>query len=131
MRLYVQLMKISMVDKIFKILGILIIAGLVFILRPVPIVAEEDALIDSGIVSSIYGGGVKDVVFILENGKHRYYINRGLENGLDLKELREKLIGKKVTIKYPYYWTPLDWDDETKHLSKLETETEVIFNELK
>ena len=101
------------------------------ILRPVPIVAESEALTIKGVVTYIYEGGIKDVVFRIKETETIYYINRGLENGLDLAELKEKLIGKEVTIKYPKYWTPLDWDNNIKHLSKLEFEGEVIFNELK
>ena len=101
------------------------------ILRPVPIVAESEALTMKGVVTYIYEGGIKDVVFRIKDTETIYYINRGLENGLDLAELKEKLIGKEVTIKYPKYRTPLDWDNNIKHLSKLEFEGEVIFNELK
>ena len=101
------------------------------ILRPVPIVAESEALTMKGVVTYIYEGGIKDVVFRIKDTETIYYINRGLENGLDLAELKEKLIGKEVTIKYPKYWTPLDWDNNINHLSKLEFEGEVIFNELK
>jgi hypothetical protein len=105
-------------------------AGLL-ILRPVPIVKEENALKVKGIVKGIHEGGENDVVFYLENHDTRYYINRGLENGLNLASLKNKLMGKEVTIKYPKYWTPLDWDNEIRHLSKLEYKGEVLFNELK
>lgn len=32
---------------------------------------------------------------------------------------------------YPKYWTPLDWNNKTIHLSKVEIGTEILFNELK
>ncbi|NNF36278.1 MAG: hypothetical protein HKN68_19400 [Saprospiraceae bacterium] len=103
----------------------------VLIFRPVPIVAEFEALTESGIVTDIYEAGVNDIVFLLKDNGRRFYINRGLENGLELNSLKEKLIGNKVVFKYPKYWTPLDWNDEIKHLSKVEFKDEVIFNELK
>jgi len=112
-------------------LGFLILVSGILVLRPVPIVDEDEAIVEQGIVASISEGGVKDVLIRLENNQRRYYINRGLENGLDLKQLREQLIGKSVTIKYPDYWTPLDWDNRIRHISKLEIENEVIFNELR
>ncbi|MBW1297458.1 hypothetical protein [Aquimarina litoralis] len=99
--------------------------------RPVPIVSESEALIEEGIVTNIYEGGVKDIVFKLENNDKIFYINRGLEQGLDIASLKEKLIGKNVIFKYPKHWTPLDWDNTTKHISKVQTNNEVIFNELK
>lgn len=120
-----------MLKKLFIGLGILFFVAAVLIFRPVPIVSEDTAIVETGIVSDIYEGGENDVVFRLENQKRRYYINRGLENGLELADLQERLIGREITLKYPDYWTPLDWNDEIKHLSKVETEAEVIFNELK
>ena len=120
-----------MLKKLFIGLGILFFVAAVLIFRPVPIVSEDRAIVETGIVSDIYEGGENDVVFRLENQKRRYYINRGLENGLELADLQERLIGREITLKYPDYWTPLDWNDEIKHLSKVETEAEVIFNELK
>ncbi len=99
------------------------------IFKPVPIVTEDRAITETGIVSSIYEAGIKDVVFRVENTTRRFYINRGLENGLDLKELQNKLIGKEVVFKYPKYWTPLDWNNTVRHVSKVEINDEVIFNE--
>jgi len=101
------------------------------ILRPVPIVTESEALTTSGTVTYVYEGGVKDVVLRIKDSPRTYYINRGLEEGLEIKALQEKLIGEEVTIKYPQYWTPLDWNDKVKHLSKLEHRGEVIYNELR
>lgn len=120
-----------MIKKVSIVLGIFILITLALIFKPVPIVAEEYAIETKGIVTDVYEAGRFDVVFKLKNTKQRYYINRGLENGLELKNLQGKLIGKEVTIKYPKYWTPLDWNNTVRHLSKLEFENEVIFNELK
>ncbi len=89
------------------------------VLRPVPI------------VSKIFEGGVKDVAFRLENNDRIYYINRGLEAGLELEDLRARIVGKEVVFKYPDYWTPLDWNGKTKHVSKVEVDGEIVFNELK
>lgn len=110
--------------------GILVVAAM-FILRPVPIVYESQAITEHGVVSDIYEGGENDVVFILDGIKRRFYINRGLENGLDLATLRADLIGEYITVKYPKYWTPLDWNDRIKHISKVEHKDKVIFNEFR
>jgi hypothetical protein len=115
---------------LFSIVALLIIAFF-SIFRPVPIVAESEAIVEKGIVFDIYEGGVKDVAFRLENNQRVYYINRGLERGLNLKNLKNKLIGNEVVIKYPKYWTPLDWNNKIQHISKVEIKGEVIFNELK
>ncbi len=114
----------------FSIIALLLIAFFL-IFRPVPIVTESEAIVEKGIVSDIYEGGVKDIAFRLENNQRVYYINRGLEQGLNLKELKKKLIGNEVVFKYPKHWTPLDWNNKIKHISKIEINGEVIFNELK
>lgn len=116
--------------KLIAILAGLFLIACVLILRPVPIVKEDKALEVRGLVETIYEGGTNDVVFLLEDDKTRYYINRGLEMGLDLEILQKELIGQEVLIKYPKYWTPLDWNDEIKHLSKLVYRDSVYFNEL-
>ncbi|MFO7863575.1 MAG: hypothetical protein R6U85_06210 [Salinivirgaceae bacterium] len=112
-----------------SLLGLFFILTLGFILKPVPIVTEDEALVEEGIVESISEGGTNDVLFILANSETRFYINRGLESGLDLGVLKEKLIGQKVVFKYPKYWTPLDWNDKIKHVSKVEFGNEIIFDE--
>ncbi|MFT6814735.1 MAG: hypothetical protein ACJAZ3_000628 [Sphingobacteriales bacterium] len=101
------------------------------VFSPVPIVPEEKAIVETAVVTNIYEGGIKDVVFICENHPRKFYINRGLENGLNLTTLKEQLIGQEVTFKYPKYWTPLDWNDEFKHVSKVELDGVIVFNELK
>ena len=98
-------------------------------MRPVPITSEDKCLVVEGTVKHIYEGGIHDVVFVLEEKGTRYYINRGLEQGLTLDKLRDDLVGENVTIKYPKYWTPLDPKESIRHLSKLEWGQEVIFDE--
>ena len=73
---------------------------------------------------------IKIYLFTL-NVPKRFYINRGVEEGLSVRDLSEKLEGEVVTLKYPKYWTPLDWNNRIKHISKLQFNDEVLFNELK
>jgi len=116
--------------KIFIVFAAFFFVAALSILRPVPIVKEDKAIVDKAIVTHIYEGGVKDVVFRTNGDKPLYYINRGLENGLELEDLRKKLVGNEVTFKYPEYWTPLDWNNSIRHVSKVEYNDEIIFNEL-
>lgn len=121
--------KIAKIILISFSLIILIIAVLIF--RPVPIVSENRTISESGIVTEIYSNKGNDVIFVMENTERKFYINRGLENGLELKNLKEKLIGNPIVVKYPKYWTPLDWNNSIKHISKVECNDEIVFNELK
>ena len=111
--------------------GMFAFLAFALIFTPVPIVCEDNAIVETGTVKSIYEGGEKDVVIVLDETSRRFYVNRGLENGLDLKTLQSQLMGHKVVLKYPNYWTPLDWNNTIKHLSKIEFEGEVIFNEFR
>jgi hypothetical protein len=121
--------KIAKIILITFSLTILIIAVLIF--RPVPIVSENKAISENGIVTEIYTNKGNDIVFILENTNRRFYINRGLENGLELNNLKQKLVGNPIIVKYPKYWTPLDWNNSVRHISKVEYNGEILFNELK
>jgi len=116
---------------LFIFIGVMFIALFGLILRPVHVPKNaEDCLVAEGKVIGIFEGGVKDVVFRLEGDKAMYYINRGLEQGLDLEDLQEKLIGNNVVIRYPEHWTLLDPNNRTKHLSILEYNGEELYNEI-
>lgn len=122
-----------MKNKILLISGVLIVAFFAMIIRPVPIPSDEkELLVIEGTVAEIYEGGVKDVNFRLKEFPNKvFYFNRGLENGLDLNDLKSKLLDQKITIKYPKYWTPLAPNNRTKHASILEFNGEVLYSELK
>ena len=113
-----------------------ILTGLVFlglgvlIFRPIPIPDEKDCLSLKGTVSEVYEAGVKDVVFKLQGLDKTFYINRGLERGLDLKKLRADLTNKEIVILYPKYWTPLDPGNSVRHISKLECDGRTVFTEI-
>lgn len=77
-----------------------------------------------------FEGGVKDVVFVLDGHKENYYINRGLEQGLTIDDLKQQLKGKEVTIKYPNYWSILDPSKSIRHIAKVEFEGKTIFSEV-
>jgi len=110
---------------LFVAFGLLIVT----IFRPVPTPSSDaECLQTTGKVINIYEGGIKDVVLVLENSKQKFYINRGLEQGLDITELKKRLMSKEVSIKYPDYWSFFGGKTMT-HLSKLELGQELIFSE--
>ena len=74
--------------------------------------------------------GSKDVVFKLQGLDKEFYINRGLERGLDLKKLRADLTNKEIVIKYPKYWTPLNPANSVRHISKIESDGTTVFTEI-
>ena len=106
--------------------GLLVLA--IFIFRPVPIPKESDCEVVKGNVIQIDEQGVKDIVFTIAGQKRTFYVNRGLERGLELNKLRSELINKEVTIKYPRYWTLLG--NSSKHIAKIEVSGRTIFTEI-
>lgn len=112
----------------FAAIFLLVIA--VLCLRPVPIVPEENCLTLKAIVTEVYEDGVNDVVIKLRGQDKTFYVNRGLERGLNLESLQAELIGREITVKYPNYWTPLDPGKTNIHLSKIELDGRTVFTEL-
>ncbi|MEM7204454.1 MAG: hypothetical protein AAF628_29620 [Planctomycetota bacterium] len=98
-------------------------------LRPVPIVAETDCEIVAGEVERVYEGGTHDVYLRLAGDSRLYYINRGLERGLVLADLQRTLPGRRATVKFPRYWTPLDPVSQSRHVARLELDGVVLFDE--
>jgi hypothetical protein len=92
--------------------------------------SKENSIEVSGTVKSVYEGGVKDVVFQLENHKTVYYINRGFENGFELAKAKKDFEGKKIRLFYAKSWTPLaPFGTSSKHITHLSVDDYIIYNE--
>lgn len=83
----------------------------------------EDCKVISAKITKIREGSTYDIQFKTENEK-AYYINRGLELGLNLDSLNAKVLNKTVTL---HIATLLF--GSTKHISQLTLENEIIFSE--
>jgi hypothetical protein len=112
------------------LIGVIVFGLGTLIFRPVPIPDEKDCLALKGTVTEIYEGGIKDVVFKLQGIEKEFYVNRGLERGLDLTQLRAELTNREIVIKYPQYWTPLDPLNLGRHISKIECDGRVVFTKV-
>ena len=74
---------------------------MIFIVKAGPINPSKDNSVEvTGIVDTLYEGGVKDLVFKLNDSETIYYINRALENGFDLETTKNQLLDKKITLWY-------------------------------
>lgn len=96
--------------------SLLVLLPLGFLLTCVPAPSKENTLEVTGKVVDLFEGGENDVVIQLNNDRSFYYINRGLESGLTLEELKEKLLNQQVLLKCPDMWTPLDPHNVMHHL---------------
>ena len=61
-----------------------------------------------------------------DNGTDDYYINRGLEHGLNLDSLNAKVLNKTVTLHLPKLMF-----GTSKHIAQLAIGDEIIFTEFK
>ena len=118
-------------NRLFLFVGLPFFVFCALVFRPVPIVTEGECDQVTGVVAHVFEGSSYDVCFRLQDSDKLYYINRGLEQGLVLEELRRDLLGQEITLKYPRYWTPLDPANATRHVSKLEFGERVLFDETK
>ena len=74
-------------------------------------------------VAKITEGSSYDIVFH-DTGTDFYYINRGLERGLNLDSLNAKVLNKTVTLHLPrlFFGT-------SEHIAQLAMDDEIIFTE--
>lgn len=84
----------------------------------------EDCIILTRTISEIKEGSTFDIVFKDMQGD-RYYINRGLEQGLNLDSLNAKVLNKTVTL----HLAKVVGGITSEHISQLEVDGEILYTE--
>jgi len=87
----------------------------------------ETCVIQTETIIKITEGTSKDIVFSDNQGDH-YYINRGLERGLNLDSLHAKVLNKTVTLHLPKV---LGGMATSEHIAQLTIGKNIIFSEFK
>lgn len=118
-----------MKERLLLVFAGLFLVSFVLVFRPVSAADESACNITSGILVQLHEGGTNDIVFRLKDNEKIYYINRGLEQGLTLEDLGEKLLDNEVKIWSARHWTPLDPKGKTNHICKVTYKDEVLFTE--
>jgi len=77
-------------------------------LRPVPQATQANCEIISGKVIDIYQSGTKDLSIKLEDHSDYFYINRGLESGLNLSALKKQILNQDCKLSIVNHGAPLD-----------------------
>lgn len=85
--------------------------------------SPEDCEVVEITVNKIFEGGEKDIVFAEDNGDF-YYINRGLEQGYTLEELRGYVINKKATLHLANTLV-----GSSNHIAQIKVGDSIIFTE--
>lgn len=115
--------------KALIVLGILVgtifLALIVFLAAHTITVPGKDSTVHKDIeIASIYEGGVKDIVFQEADGSI-YYINRGLEQGFTLEDLRKQLLNKTVTLHLTIKLAGV-----SRHINELTYQDTIVYTEL-
>jgi len=69
------------------------------------------------------------LVISLENSEGILYVNRGLENGLNLSELSKSLVGNEVKLYYAKHWSLLNPNMKMKHITQIEFRSDTLYSE--
>lgn len=83
----------------------------------------EDCEVVEVTIKKITEGSSYDIVFH-DSGTDYYYINRGLEQGLNLETLNAKVLNKTVTLHLPKLWL-----GTSEHIAQMAIGDDIIFTE--
>jgi hypothetical protein len=111
------------VASIFALL--MITLGIIF--RPVPPSSAENTTRALGIIEDVLETRHKNIVFKLKDDDRFYYIKKGLEKDLTLRELKKRLAGKSVEIYYVNHWTPVD-PLRVRHVTKVDLNKMTLYS---
>lgn len=85
----------------------------------------EDCKVRTVTINSIKEGSSNDIIFFSNSGD-RFYINRGLEQDLNLDSLNAKVLNKTVTL---HLAKVLGGMVTSEHISQLAVNEEILFTE--
>jgi hypothetical protein len=100
---------------------------MVFIVKAGPVdISKENSIEVSGIVDSVYEGGVKDLVLKLKESETTYYINRALESDFDLYDSKKILLDNQITL-----WHAKHRSGPGGHITQLKFRDSILYTEWK
>ena len=109
----------------------LVVAFVVFALRPAPRPIDDNTYVVRGEVASVSSPRGDDVVITLVGDTEgEYVIDRGVEQGIDVNEWHKRLVGKRVGITVIRHWTPLDLKGRGRVLAELRLDDTVVFTRM-
>ena len=86
-------------------------------LRTVPNPTADNCSLVKGVVEDVYSPCCEDVFIKLKNSDKRFYVNRGLELGIKLNQIKNDLVNQAVQLYQIDHWTPLDPNELTNPLA--------------
>ena len=117
----------------FEILlfAVIVLVGLVLVFRPTAI-NRDNSIVFQTTVYKVSEGPEKNIILKLDQGNGIYYINHGLDKGLNLDSLQKELINKEVTVLYlkPSFVGGFSPVASTKYITELRMGDKIIYSEL-
>ena len=109
----------------------LIITGLFFIFNPIS-VTRDNSIVFNTMVYKVSEGSENNVILRLENGSGTYYINHGLQKGLNLDTVQKQLVNQQVTVLYlkSSFVSGFSPVASTKYITEVRLGEKVIYTEL-
>lgn len=112
-------------------IGLLGILLLYLSLSKVPAATQANCYTVQGRVAAITSPCCQDISFTLEGDDHQYYINRGLEQGLDLQALEDQLLHREIKLKViRRKWSLLDPHHLQAPIASIERGPSVVYSAL-
>lgn len=110
----------------------ILIVLLVFSLTPLPRASAANCgLIEGNVEDVKAGGGPGDILVKISGNNGYYYINRGLENGVNLDVLTKQIKDKPAKVYYIKHWSLFNFNAMTRHIGRIETGQAIVYNEWK
>ena len=111
--------KVIIVLALFSCLTIFLFVKSCFVNSPQP----EECVAVTTTITQITEGSSNDIVFFDTDGD-KYYINCGLERGLNLQDLNAAVLNKTVTLQLPKMFF-----GASPHIAELKVGDDVIYTE--
>lgn len=113
------------------IFTLLIILLLFLVFRPIP-VSRDNSIVINAIVDNVKKGSEANIILKLNNASGIFYINHGLQKGLNLDTLQKELVNHEVSVHYlkSNFFSGFSPVEGTKYITELKLGDKVIYSEL-
>ncbi|MDP3467767.1 MAG: hypothetical protein Q8S11_05500 [Daejeonella sp.] len=113
------------------IFTVLIIALLYLAFRPIP-VSRDNSIVINTTIDKVSEGSEDNIILKLNNASGIFYINHGLQKGLNLDTLQKELLSREVTVLYlkSGFFSGFSPVKSTRYITELKLGDKVIYSEL-
>lgn len=113
------------------IFTVLIIALLFLVFRPIP-VSRDNSIAINTTIDKVSQGSEDNIILKLNNTSGIFYINHGLQKGLNLDTLKQELQNREVSVLYlkSNFFSGFSPVKGTRYITELKLGDKIIYSEL-